>query len=79
MAQAAAASPPGAEPRGSALRTEQFVWLIGALCRIHRLPFDARLLEQQFPPPHDRAQLIEAARAFGVFAYVHSRPGSGGL
>jgi len=78
MAQAAAASPPGAEPRGSALRTEQFVWLIGALCRIHRLPFDARLLEQQFPPPHDRAQLIEAARAFG-FRAGHASLGGGRL
>jgi len=68
MGQAAAASPPGAEPRGSALSTEQFVWLIGSLCRIHRLPFEAALLVQQFPPPHDRAQLVEAARAFGFRA-----------
>ncbi|MGA8051741.1 MAG: hypothetical protein WCA09_16300, partial [Burkholderiales bacterium] len=68
MAQADAASPPGAEPCGSALGTGQFVWLLGSLCRIHRLPFDAALLLQQFPPPHDRAQLVEAARAFGFRA-----------
>ena len=76
MTQAAAAAPPGKAARGSALSTEQFVWLIGALCRIHRLPFDAALLEQQYPPPHDRTQLIDAARAFG-FRAGHASLGGG--
>jgi subfamily B ATP-binding cassette protein HlyB/CyaB len=68
MPQAAAASQPGAVRRRAAHRPDHFGWLIGALCRIHRLPFDAALLGQQFPPPHDRAQLIDAARAFGFRA-----------
>ena len=65
MAQAAAVSLPAQAARGAALSAEQFVWLIGSLCRLHQLPFDGALLLQQFPPPHDRAQLFAALRAFG--------------
>jgi len=65
MAQAAAATLAPQAAYDAALSAEQFVWLIGSLCRLHRLPFDGALLLQQFPPPHDRAQLFEALRAFG--------------
>jgi len=46
-------------------RFEQLAWVIGSLCRIHRVPFDSALLAQQFPPPYDRAALQSAARAYG--------------
>jgi len=65
MVQAVAMSLPARVAHDAALSAEQFVWLIGSLCRLHHLPFDGALLLQQFPPPHDRAQLFEALRAFG--------------
>jgi subfamily B ATP-binding cassette protein HlyB/CyaB len=58
------------EKRGAAgeISAGHFVWLLGALCRLHRMPFDATLLLQQFPPPYERHSLIEAARALGFKA-----------
>ena len=46
-----------------ALSREHFVWLVGSLCQLNRVPFDAALLEQRFPAPHDSRQLHEACRA----------------
>src|SRR6266446_7900364 len=54
------------EARG--ISTEHFVWVLGSLCRFYRVPFDAALLLQQFPPPYARHNLIEAARALGFKA-----------
>src|SRR5258705_3588548 len=51
-----------------AVSADHFAWVLGALCQVHRLPFDAALLLQQFPPPHQRHNLIEAARALGFTA-----------
>jgi subfamily B ATP-binding cassette protein HlyB/CyaB len=47
------------------LTTKQFIWLIGSLCRVHGVPFDAVRLVQRFPAPHLRPSLVEAARAHG--------------
>ena len=47
------------------LESDQILWLLGSLCGIKRVPFDARLVLQNFPPPHSEATLMEAARAFG--------------
>jgi len=58
------------------LTTKQFIWLIGSLCRVHGLPFDAVRLVQQFPPPHLRAALVDAARAHGLRSEVLSPRGS---
>jgi subfamily B ATP-binding cassette protein HlyB/CyaB len=44
------------------------VWMLGSLCRIHRMPFDAALVAQQFPPPHSAATVFEAAAALGLKA-----------
>jgi len=65
MAQAATAKLPAGGGLRAELGAAQFAWLIGSLCHIHRLPCDAALLLQQFPPPHDRALLLEALRAYG--------------
>ena len=27
------------------------LWLLGSVCALHRIPFDAALVAQQFPPP----------------------------
>ncbi|MDP2035442.1 MAG: peptidase domain-containing ABC transporter [Polaromonas sp.] len=42
-----------------------FVWALQTLCAVYRLPFDAQLLLQQFPPPYDEAALVRAARGLG--------------
>jgi subfamily B ATP-binding cassette protein HlyB/CyaB len=46
------------------LSAGDFVWLIGSLCQLNRIPFDPALLTQRFPAPHDRRQILEACQAF---------------
>lgn len=43
----------------------ELLWLLGSLCNLYRIPFDPKLIEQDFPPPHSLATLHEAARALG--------------
>lgn len=47
------------------------LWLLGSLCNLYRIPFDPKLIEQDFPPPHDLNTFHEAARALG-FKTGHS-------
>ena len=56
-----------------ALSRGDFVWLIGSLCQVNRLPFDATLLLQRFPAPHSTRQLLEALQSLGF------RTGEGAL
>ena len=44
---------------------EEVLWLLGSLCGLHRIPFDAALVAQSYPPPYSIATLHEAARALG--------------
>jgi len=44
---------------------EGFVWLLGAACQLHRIPFDAVSLLKKFPVPHTMAALHEALEDFG--------------
>ncbi|HVK53806.1 MAG TPA: peptidase domain-containing ABC transporter [Burkholderiales bacterium] len=48
------------------LSADDFIWALGSLCRVNRLPFDPVLLRQQFPGPHDLAALQRAAKALGL-------------
>ncbi|WP_205629966.1 peptidase domain-containing ABC transporter [Dechloromonas denitrificans] len=41
------------------------LWLLGSLCSLYRIPFDQKLIEQDFPPPYSLATFHEAARALG--------------
>ena len=43
-------------------------WALASLCGVQRVPFDARLVLQQFPPPLDVAALVHAANALGLRA-----------
>ena len=43
----------------------ELLWLLGSLCNLYRIPFDPKLIEQEFPPPHSGATFHEAARALG--------------
>jgi subfamily B ATP-binding cassette protein HlyB/CyaB len=49
----------------SAVTAGEFVWLLGSLCQLNRLPFDAQLALQRFPAPHTVRDLLEAARSLG--------------
>jgi len=41
------------------------VWMIGSLCQIFRMPFDAALVAQQYPPPHSATTFIDVATGLG--------------
>ncbi len=50
---------------GKEIRAEDCLWLLGSLCSLHRIPFDAALIASQFPPPYTLATFHEAAHALG--------------
>jgi subfamily B ATP-binding cassette protein HlyB/CyaB len=59
----------GARPvAADAVLTDGFLWALGSLCRLHRVPFDPELVLKQFPPPYDLATLLRAAQACGLKA-----------
>lgn len=47
---------------------DRFVWAIGSLCQINRIPFDASLLRNSFPPPHCVRQVLEALQSLNFKA-----------
>jgi subfamily B ATP-binding cassette protein HlyB/CyaB len=51
-----------------ALSPAEVIWAVGSICNLHRKPFDATLLQSQFPPPHTSLTLVEAARSLGFRA-----------
>ena len=53
------------------LEDQEVLWLLGSLCSLYRIPFDPKLVEQEFPPPYSLATFHEAARALG-FKTGHS-------
>ncbi|QJT08008.1 peptidase domain-containing ABC transporter [Oceanidesulfovibrio marinus] len=48
------------------IRAEDFFWLLGSLCQLHRIPFDASLSAQSYPPPFTLDTLHEAAGDLGL-------------
>ena len=44
------------------------IWALRAISQLKRVPFAAELVEQQFPPPHSAATLLQAAEALGLKA-----------
>jgi subfamily B ATP-binding cassette protein HlyB/CyaB len=48
-----------------------FVWLVGSLCQINRMPFDPALLLQHYPMPHSRQQLFEVLKSLGFRCGEH--------
>lgn len=42
---------------------QDMLWLIGSLSRVFRMPFDAQLIRQKYPPPYSRTSLISALHA----------------
>jgi len=49
---------------------QALVWALGSLCQINRVPFDAGLLSQHFPPPATLGTLLHALQAYGFKAEV---------
>ena len=43
-----------------------FVWALGSLCQLHKIPFDANLLLQQITPPYNIAGLLNAGQQLGL-------------
>src|SRR5450759_3498639 len=54
------------------LASVHFVWALGAISRLNRIPFAAELVAQQFPPPHSSSTLLQAAAALGFKAQRHA-------
>ncbi len=50
------------------LQRDSFVWALGAICQLQRVPFDLQLLLRQYPPPYRLAALLQALRDFGIKA-----------
>jgi subfamily B ATP-binding cassette protein HlyB/CyaB len=53
-----------------ALQRDHFVWGLGAMCQLHRVPFDPKLVLQQFPPPYSVERFLHAAKTFGFRAGI---------
>lgn len=49
---------------------EDFLWALGAVCELRKIPFDGELFVRQFPPPYSVAQLIAVLNANGVPVHV---------
>lgn len=47
------------------LGRDHVLWLLESICRVHRTPFDANLVLQNYPPPYSELTLIEAGSALG--------------
>ena len=61
-------APPTSGHATFTMSVEDVVWAMGSFCALNRTPFDSALLIQQFPPPHERHDLIAAVRALGLDA-----------
>ena len=55
------------------LASVHFVWALGAISQLKRIPFAPELVAQQFPPPHSAATLLDAAAALGFKAQRQAR------
>lgn len=53
------------------ITTEHWLWLLGSLAQAHGLPFDAKLIQRDFPPPLDEASLRRAGDALGLLISPH--------
>ncbi|HEX5391972.1 MAG TPA: peptidase domain-containing ABC transporter [Rhodocyclaceae bacterium] len=48
------------------INTSAFLWALGAVCQLHRKPFDPQLVKQAYPPPHTIASLQQAVEDLGL-------------
>lgn len=50
------------------IAADGFVWALGALCLLNRIPFDRALILHQFPPPYTLVALRHALKSLGFRA-----------
>jgi subfamily B ATP-binding cassette protein HlyB/CyaB len=55
-----------------ALRREDVIWALAAICQLHRIPFDGNLVLRTFPPPYTLETLLHSASALGFRVGVQS-------
>lgn len=55
-----------------AISRPDLLWTLGSLCQMHRVPFSADLIDQEFPPPHGLPSLLEGLRRLGFEASTRS-------
>jgi len=53
-------------PLHGEIRREDMLWLLGSLFGVFRIPFDAALIAQCYPPPYPLTALHDAAHALGI-------------
>jgi subfamily B ATP-binding cassette protein HlyB/CyaB len=58
----------GAPPAAASepIEPAPMLWVLGSLCQLYRIPFDAKLILQRYAPPYSLATLGEAAEALGL-------------
>jgi len=56
------------------MSSQTFVWGLGSLCALHRVPFSEQLLMQQTPPPFTTDAFVIAARALRFKAKLQDCP-----
>lgn len=59
-----------------AVTREDFLWSIGSLCQMNRVPFDAALMSGQFPGPFSTLTLVDAASRLGLKCALHEQDAS---
>lgn len=48
------------------MQQAHWLWALGSICALHRLPFASDLVARDHPPPHDASSLLRAAEALGL-------------
>ena len=76
QAPASGPLPTGAEPAAaaSAGAEKAWLWLIGSLCGLHQVAFDAGLLRQRFAGPYDLGCLASLLADYGLTATAVQAP-----
>jgi subfamily B ATP-binding cassette protein HlyB/CyaB len=59
------------------LAPADFLWTLESLARLQRLPFDPRLVTQQFPPPYSPDALVRAGASLGLQLHRIAVEGAG--
>ena len=57
---------------GLPVSSADLAWALASIAGLHRKPFDAELLLQQFAPPYSVASLVAAAQGLGFDAHIDS-------
>ena len=58
----------------SPIEAADLLWALASLCGVQRLPFDARSLLQQFPPPLNLGSIVQAGAGLGLQISVRDLP-----